>query len=382
MNKRVRKVASKLHLWLGIPSGVVVFVVCITGSLYAFKDEITDATQPWRFVTPQQKEMIAPSRLLEIASSVMGDTQPSAITYGEKSDAIMVDYYHRDRGMTTLFIDPYEGSLRHTATKGAGDFDFFRFVLDGHRRLWLPKPIGSPIVGYSVLLFLITLITGILLWIPNKWNKKSVKQRVTISPPHNSSRLNLSLHRVLGVYALIPLVVLCFTGLIFSLGWFSKAVYAATSGGNELKPYVLPLSDTTQASIGNALPLDELYFRLKKEEPEAATFYFALPQSSEGVIRVSVVHVRGSYYHTDNLFFDRYTLASLEGSGPYAGKYREVSAADQFRRMNLSLHDGRIFGIWGKIVMCIASLIGASLPVTGFIFYWKRVRGKKPSRQK
>lgn len=105
-----------------------------------------------------------------------------------------------------------------------GDFDFFRFVLDGHRRLWLPRATGSSIVGYSVLVFLITLITGILLWIPKKWNKKSIKQRITISsPPHNLSHLNLSLHRVLGVYALIPLVVLCFTGLIFSLGWFSKA---------------------------------------------------------------------------------------------------------------------------------------------------------------
>lgn len=153
--------------------------------------------------------------------------------------------------------------------------------------------------------------------------------------------------------------------------------YAATSGGNELKPYVLPLSDTTRANINNALSLDELYTRLKKEEPKATTFYFALPQSSDGVIRVSVVHVRGSYYHTDNLFFDRYTLASLEGSGPYAGKYREASAADQFRRMNLSIHDGRIFGIWGKIIMCIASLIGASLPITGFIFYFETGTAKE-----
>ena len=54
MGKTFRKACAKLHLWLGLLSGIVVFIVCITGCLYAFKDEITDAMQPWRFVDPQE----------------------------------------------------------------------------------------------------------------------------------------------------------------------------------------------------------------------------------------------------------------------------------------------------------------------------------------
>lgn len=67
MNKTFRKACAKLHLWLGLLSGIVVFIVCITGCMYAFKDEITDATQPWRFVAPLEKEFLPPSRLLAIA---------------------------------------------------------------------------------------------------------------------------------------------------------------------------------------------------------------------------------------------------------------------------------------------------------------------------
>ena len=376
MTKTFRKACAKLHLWLGLLSGIVVFIVCITGCMYAFKDEITDATQPWRFVAPLEKEFLPPSRLLAIADSVMGGASATAITYGERSDAAWVDYYQPEAGMSTVFINPYSGQVLKSVVNHNGDFDFFRLVLSGHRTLWLPREIGSPIVGYSVLIFLITLITGVILWWPRSWTRKALVQRLTLKRPFTFSRLNFDLHNVAGFYAALVLAVLCFTGLIFSLNWFSRGVYSITSGGEELKPYVLPVSDTLQVVNRVTNPLDRLYTQLRLEEPAAKTFYFALPGRADGVYRVSVVHKRGSYYRTDNLFFDRYTLVSLKGAGPYAGKYTEASPADKFRRMNLEIHDGRIWGLPGKIIMFLASLTGASLPVTGFII-WYRKRCKR-----
>ena len=60
----------------------------------------------------------------------------------------------------------------------------------------------------------------------------------------------------------------------------------------------------------------------------------------------SVLHIvkEGLAAVTDNLFFDRYTLVSLKGAGPYAGKYTEASPADKFRRMNLEIHDAAHLG--------------------------------------
>ncbi|GAB7123748.1 PepSY-associated TM helix domain-containing protein [Bacteroides fragilis] len=342
--------------------------------MYAFKDEITDATQPWRFVAPLEKEFLPPSRLLAIADSVMGGASATAITYGERSDAAWVDYYQPEAGMSTVFINPYSGQVLKSVVNHNGDFDFFRLVLSGHRTLWLPREIGSPIVGYSVLIFLITLITGVILWCPRSWTRKALVQRLTLKRPFTFSRLNFDLHNVAGFYAALVLAVLCFTGLIFSLNWFSRGVYSITSGGEELKPYVLPVSDTLQVVNRVTNPLDRLYTQLRLEEPAAKTFYFALPGQADGVYRVSVVHKRGSYYRTDNLFFDRYTLVSLKGAGPYAGKYTEASPADKFRRMNLEIHDGRIWGLPGKIIMFLASLTGASLPVTGFIIWYRKRR--------
>lgn len=169
-------------------------------------------------------------------------------------------------------------------------------------------------------------------------------------------------------------MLLCFTGLVWSFNWFSESLYFVTSGGKELLPYTLPSSDTLKRDTSLDKPIDRLYVQLRNDEPEPTTFYFALPSSVDGSIRVSVVHERNSYYKTDNLFFDQYTLKPLEGTGPYAGKYNEGRAADKFRRMNLEIHDGRILGLFGKTIMFFASLIGASLPITGFILWLRRKR--------
>ncbi len=364
--------SKALHLWLGLLSGIVVFIVCITGCLYAFKDQIRDFAQPWKFVEPQELPALLPSQLIAVADSAAGGKQAAfAITYGESTDAVTVDYFYTTGGSCTVFLNPYSAEFVKVLRREPLEFDFFAFVLKGHRTLWLPRHIAKPIVGYGVLVFAITLIMGAILWWPKRWTRGAVKQRLTIKRSASLARLNFDLHNVLGGLALPLLLVLCFTGLIWGLSWFGNMVYSATSGGKQEQPYVLPKSDSTAASRLDK-PVDILYYHLRNEEPEAKTFYFALPQKSDAVIRVSVVHERGSVYKTDNLFFDRYTLQPLQGQGPYAGKYTEASAADKLRRMNHDIHDGRILGLFGKILMFFASLIGASLPVTGVIIWLRK----------
>ncbi|WP_235343062.1 PepSY domain-containing protein [Bacteroides pyogenes] len=94
------------------------------------------------------------------------------------------------------------------------------------------------------------------------------------------------------------------------------------------------------------------------------------------MFRVSVGHRRGSRFRTDYLFFGRYTLKPLQGSGPFTGKYEDASAVHKLRRMNLALHDGSILGLFGKSIMFLASLIGASLPITGFVIWHRKNRRK------
>ena len=56
----LKKAIGLLHLWLGLASGLIVFVVAITGCLYAFKTEIEDLTQSYRYVAVQEKPVLPP----------------------------------------------------------------------------------------------------------------------------------------------------------------------------------------------------------------------------------------------------------------------------------------------------------------------------------
>jgi uncharacterized iron-regulated membrane protein len=47
--------------------------------------------------------------------------------------------------------------------------------------------------------------------------------------------------------------------------------------------------------------------------------------------------------------------------------------------MNYDLHVGAIAGLTGKIIAFIASLICASLPVTGFLVWYLKKYKKKPT---
>ncbi len=376
-----RKIFKWLHLWLGLLSGVVVVIVCITGGIYAFKDELTAIGEPWRKVEVERRPFLKPEQLLGVANRQAKGESAWAVTYGLPDEVVWVDYFEPESdGGTTVFLNPYSGRVLHVERHAPGHLRFFDFILRGHVGLWLPAPWGHRVVGYGVLLFLITLLTGLFLWYPKRWSKKAVTSHFTIHRPFRFKRLMFDLHQVLGFYALIPLLVVSFTGVVLALGWVSSGVYALMSGGKSYVEYVMPHTDTT-AVKQVSLPLDRLYDRLSREEPRAVQFYYALPQTAADVYRVSIVHESGSYYKQDNRFFDRRSLAELHGEGTFTGRYTDQQGADKWFRMSVDIHTGRVFGLFGRMLMLLASLVGASLPITGFVLYWER-KGSKLFRTK
>src|SRR5687767_8106125 len=62
-----RTINDWLHLWLGLVSGLIVFIISITGCIYCFQKEIKSLTQPYQFVKSEEKPYISPSLLKNIA---------------------------------------------------------------------------------------------------------------------------------------------------------------------------------------------------------------------------------------------------------------------------------------------------------------------------
>lgn len=371
----VKKLIGKVHLWLGFSSGLIVFVIAITGCILAFQVEIENATKPYLHApTRTDVPTLPPSVLKEIAMKHVPEKKfPKSVNYFGKDKSVSVmfydanpDYYYQ------IYMDPYTGKVLKVWSETS---DFFHLVVHGHYNLWLPTEIGRPIVATATLIFVIMLISGMILWWPK--NKGAAKQRFSIKWDAKWRRVNYDLHNVMGFYIMIIAMVLAITGLIWGFDWFSESVYFATSGGKSL-PTTVPVSDTTKAAIYTN-PEDQVWQQLVKKAPAGAEISVAYPEVKSAAVHASINYRAGTYYKMDHYHYDQQTLAPLKAEGPYTGKYAEVSFANKLRNMNYDIHVGAILGLPGKILMFMVSLICASLPITGIYIWWGR-RSKKVSK--
>jgi len=427
-----KRISAWLHLWLGIGSGLIVMIVGLTGCMYVFEHEIKDFMEDWRFVEPQQKAFMLPSELVRIADQKMNGPHASSVTFSGRDEAAIVGYFipkkdkkaSRDAAMgkrspatelnqaaatkpdlrlnakrkaggkgeaprkrregifRSVYMNPYTGAILHVkSTSRTESPDFFRFMLNGHRALWLPYEIGRPIVGVGVLVFVVLLITGIVLWWPAKWIKSMRDKSFKIKWDASFKRINYDMHNVLGFYSMIFLLMISMTGLVWSFQWWSKSVYWVTSGGKSLvDTRETPLSDTTSLKPFNITNVDKIWFKLRKENAQAASIMLSIPQKPAESISASVYQQSNTFYNMDRFNYDQQSLKELKSKSPFAGKYIEANLPDKIRRMNYDIHVGAVLGLTGKIIAFFASLICASLPVTGFLIWWgKKKKSKKPA---
>lgn len=365
----VKKLVGKLHLWLGLASGLVVFVVAVTGCLYAFKTEIEDLTQPYRYVTAQSRPVLPPSRLKVVGERMLPGKTLHSVTYLAGGRAAMLTFYHYEPTYYYLaFVNPYTGEVQQVKDMSG---DLFYQVLQGHYYLWLPPTVGQPIVASATLIFVLLLISGLVLWWPK--NKAASRQRFrfTWKPTTGFKRKNYDLHNVLGFYATLVLLLLAFTGLVWGFQWFAQSVYWVTSGGKSQVAFY-EAHGKPAVDVSPLPAVDRLWQQTVATHPNAKSIEAHFPETDSAAIAISTNPEAGTFWKADHRYYDQRTGAEIPVTHLYGRFDKRLSAADKLARMNYDLHVGAIWGLPGKILMFLASLIAASLPVTGFLVWLGR----------
>ena len=255
---RFYRVSAWLHLWLGLATGIVVVLVCLTGCIWVFQEEITNNfLEPESNVPYQQKPVVLPSRLMAIADREFPGKRVASAEY-HQGRAISVYLSGQKSEAASLKINPYTGDVIRKTDLDVARIGFFDWILEGHRFLWLPHQVGRPLVNYSTLIFVVTLLTGLVLWWPRKWTKSTRQQSFTIRWNGSAKRINYDAHNVLGFYALLVVAALAMTGMVYGIEWFGKGVYWTTTGGTSLPDYTarsLPTPRNRNAPIHPPRPL-------------------------------------------------------------------------------------------------------------------------------
>jgi hypothetical protein len=183
---------------------------------------------------------------------------------------------------------------------------------------------------------------------------------------------------VLGFYSLILAMILTLTGLIMGFAWINDGVYWLASGGIEPAKRISSFSDTTQIITPDSIPAVDRAFRKGLEEIAVYNkdaIIVGFPDEPKDAIYICTDMDRGAWR---DVYLDQYTLAALPSS---AVQVDNLKLADWLRRNNYGLHVGAIGNMPTKIIYFIASLVCASLPVTGFFVWWgKRKKTKSVKR--
>jgi len=367
-----KKTILFIHRWLGFTSGLVVFIVSITGCIFCFQDEIQDAIYSWRKVEIQHEPYVAPSTLKNIAIAKYPGAAANYIYYfgADRPAAVLANV--KKQGYTYIYIDPYNAKVLHT--EGLND-NFFTIIKSIHLYLLLPEKAGQLVVGTSVIIFVVLMITGIVLWWPKR--KSDRKRSFTIKWGSRWRRINYDLHNVLGFYATAIAIILALTGLSMAFTWVNTGIYkAANLGKNYPDEAIFPKSDTTGKVVVAAQPVaDRVFFEVKTSEPNAQMFLIADDGTKGGTINITAYRESMHFGKSDDYYYDRYTGRLLK----YLPDVKK-SAGMKLTDLNYDIHVGQIWGLPSKIIAFLGSLICATLPVTGFII-WLGKR-KKPKKQK
>lgn len=370
-----RRINDWLHLWLGLISGIIVLIVCITGCIWVFNEEITTLLEPETRIEKQDSPVLAPSVIRQIAAKAYPGQKVTFAEY-QQGKVVEVGAGDYDKEHYSLKMNPYTGEIVSRETHLKGEYDFFRWVLNGHRFLWMPYEIGRPIVNYGTMIFVVLLITGLIWWYPKKWTKSTVDKSFKIKWNGTFKRINLDLHNVLGFYGMLFLLAIALTGMVWGIEWYSKGLYWATSGGDTLPKYANHSSDSLQANkhFTADQAMDKAWNKVLAAHPETKGFYYGFPDTTDAksAIYIYIYPSVGQFYNSLSYAFDRHTLKEFPKTGVYDQQFAGAKFGVQLRKMNYDIHVGSILGFPGKVLAFLSSLIGASLPVTGFIIWWNR----------
>ena len=397
----MKKIFRKIHLWLSVPFGLIITLVCFSGAILVFENEVNEWFRRDLYYVETVKESPLPmDKLLEKVATTLPDSV-SVTGVSISSDpgrAYQVSLSKPRRA--SLYVDQYTGEVKGKSERSG----FFMFMFRMHR--WLLDSMnpgnegifwGKMIVGVSTLLLDFVLISGIVIWWPR--TRKALKNSLKITATKGWRRFWYDLHVAGGMYALIFLLAMALTGLTWSFPWYRTAFYKVfgvevqqrAAQGHEQKSDAQK-RDTKLAAHrekkreGNEVrkgersgrpennhsdmysvtsPFvywQEIYDKLGRQNPEYKQISISSGTASVSFNRFG--NQRAS---------DRYSFNTDNGEFTETSLYQHQDKSGKIRGWIYSVHVGNWGGMFTRILTFIAALLGAALPLTGYYLWIKRL---------
>lgn len=377
--KRLRAFWFKIHLYLGLVPGALFAIIGLTGSLLAFWPELDAGLSSDLMRISSQEEPRASRPLDEIVAAantaIPLDGEPYALVFPRLQDTAFVVTYSRPAPNPEqlewhqVFIDPQTAQVKGQRLL----FDLerpwrgtlFDFILRVHSTLALGEK-GSTIVGTLAFLLLISVVSGLILWWPASGQLRGA---FTVKLGAGPSRRMYDLHKTIGLYASLLLLVALSSGLYLVFPDYGKSLIGVFSKTTPVPPQIASRSLADDRPIG----FDRAAAIANAQFADGRFQWIFFPQGKNGFYRVVK---KGPDERTDilparALWIDQYGGQVLHALDP-----QRYTAGDVFEHWFFPLHSGEAFGLPGRIGIVILGLVPTVLCVTGLV-RWGQKRQKR-----
>ena len=259
----------------------------------------------------------------------------------------------------TLLLDPVTAEMLGELPERS----LVRSIQDLHFDL-LAGRTGRAFNGVGALLLLVLCATGLVIWWPGRreWHRA-----LTVDPRRPWRRVTWELHRALGFWTFLLIVMWAVTGLAFTFPSSFRAVV------DWLSPLTTAQRPTSNSSAGEPLGPSAWSDLVKTAQEEASGWYVArvvLPATDTATVSVLFAQERPTPVGADlrAVYLDQYTGQVLPGA-----TVPDPTAGDQIMAWVAPLHMGSFGGVGVKIAWLVLGLAPAVLFVTGFLIRWSRV---------
>jgi uncharacterized iron-regulated membrane protein len=362
-----KKTFGKLHLWFGLASGLIIFIVALSGSVLAFREELDDAiNRKFHFTQTSPTEHLSYDSLSKNVVAVYPKKNIKSIYIPRDAYRnVIFRLGNKKEENILVYVDPYKGNI-------IGQLDnekkFVNVVLRLHRFL-LMKETGKTITGISCAIFLFMVISGLIIWWPK--NKQMLKQRLRIKRNASFKRKNWDLHSVAGFYSFIFLFVIALTGLVIAFKPVNELLFKLADGKKPPKNEVK--NKSAKANDENIAFLDKLVAVTNSQYKYSGDISINFPTNEKMAIAVNKNNAEATADNiSSSVYFDRNSGEMLK-----LNPYEKNSLGQKIRRMIVPIHSGSVYGWPTKLISLFVGLFAASLPVTGTLILINRKRKKK-----
>lgn len=364
---RVRRLLFWMHLGAGVLVSSLVIFFATTGALLAYERPMLHAADRRFYLADRATQNIAPLPLDTLLASAVGAVPaPVEMMTVYPDTHLPVEILTAKR--TVFFADRYTGRVQGPVSPGLRAF--FAEVTVLHRWFGLSNAshaAARAVKGAAALLLLFLLLSGAVLWIPERWNGTSLRTGVVPRIDVRGRARNYNWHKVTGFWFALPLAVIVTTGAIMAYPWAN-----ALLAGSPVPARGPEGANSRRHGMGkHALPtgLDEAFAQATSDVQDWRSATLRLSMEA-GALSFSVDRSEGGHpEQREQVSIDPKTLQVLRRE-PFAA----LSRGQQWRGYARFAHTGEAGGWWGETLALITACGAIVLSLTGVAMSLDRCR--------